>query len=293
MRLLPNSDQIAEYTPEQVAAVMATHQVVTCKGHTIGSIALTPNNDVLALNWTQGFGFADFGTLQFIVKDHFPILVADTILRMNDGIIDPHGNYLMGSMDRHVAETSSETSKLWRVNTDLSVDVLLEGIGMSNGLNFYTDKSTGKQYLFYTDTLALTIWRFDYSADTRSLSNKTPHVEILNHIPREKMPGMDGFAMSDEGHIYTAVWGSGVILHFDHGGRLVGELKFPAARVTSCTFMGPARTELFVTTASLKIPADDGVDTSDQSDQGGAVFRVLLDVKGNVKDGKWGGKLDL
>ncbi|ODQ78499.1 hypothetical protein BABINDRAFT_162708 [Babjeviella inositovora NRRL Y-12698] len=294
IQLLPNSDKIAEYTDEQIAEVTKTHETISCKGETIGSIALTADDNVLALNWTQGFGFASFKTKELIVKDHFPLLATDPILRMNDGIIDPHGNYIMGSMDKHVAATSSETSKLWRINTDLSVDVLLEGIGMSNGINFFVDPATGKLHLFYTDTLVFTIWKFDYDPESRTLSNKQPHINIVDFVPMESLPGLDGFSITDTGDIYTAVWGSHVILHFDYDGKLVGEFKFPAARVTSCTFMGPAKDELFVTTASLKIPAEDGVDTSDVNDLGGALFRVKLDgVKGNIKCGRWGGKVDV
>ncbi|ODQ80917.1 hypothetical protein BABINDRAFT_160358 [Babjeviella inositovora NRRL Y-12698] len=292
VKLLDNSNEITDYSSKQIKEVMKSHQVISCNGEIVGSVGLTDNNDVLALAWTKGFGFANFKTLEFVVKGHFPIFNPDPELRLNDGIIDNEGNFWVGAMDKHIGSIASGKSKLFRVNKDLSVDKILDDVQLSNGINFYTDKS-GKQSLFYTDTLTLTLWKFDYDPATGQVSNRTPHIVITDHFPKESLPGLDGFSLTEDGHIYTAVWGLNRVCHFDENAKLVEEFVFPAARVSSCSFMGPERNELFVTTASSKLPAEDGVKDTDE-DLGGACFRIKLDgVKGQLKDAKWGGKIDV
>jgi sugar lactone lactonase YvrE len=194
------------------------------------------------------------GTLLAMVGDQFCVLHDDGTLepfarvdlggrptRFNDCKVDPRGRLLAGTM---VLDLSAP-GQLFRLDPDGTVTTLLEGIGLSNGLDWSPDGAT----FYFTDTPTLGIDAFDYDLDAGTISNRRRVVTI----PRgEGAP--DGMCVDDEGCIWTAAIFSGKVRRYSPEGELLGVIETPAHQVSSCTFGGADRGELFITTIGEEIP---------------------------------------
>src|SRR5436189_151826 len=82
--------------------------------------------------------------------------------------------------------------RLYRLDLDGHVTQMLDGIGVSNGLAFSHDR----KHMFYTDSPARKIYRFDYDEKSGNISN---HQVFIDVPPGEGMP--DGMTIDAEGYI--------------------------------------------------------------------------------------------
>lgn len=165
----------------------------------------------------------------------------DVDARFNDCKCDPRGRLLAGWM---VSDLSAP-GQLCRLDPDGTVTTLLDEVGLSNGLDWSPDGTT----LYFTDTPTYGIDAFDYDLDTGALSNRRRVVSI----PRgEGNP--DGMCVDDEGCLWTATIFSRQIRRYSPEGQLLGVVDTPAHQVSSCTFGGPGRDELFITSIGEEIP---------------------------------------
>jgi sugar lactone lactonase YvrE len=136
------------------------------------------------------------GEVQFIAhpeagKDH---------VRLNDGKVDSRGRFLVGGLD--MAAFAPEKPKgrgvLYRVDPDLSVHPLFDGIACSNGPCWSPDERT----FYFTDSFTDTIWAFDWDADKGALSNRRVFVQCApGSIP-------DGATTDSEGYYWVALNGA-------------------------------------------------------------------------------------
>ena len=94
-----------------------------------------------------------------------------------------------------------------------------------------------------------------------------------------KLQSSDGYpdwlTIDDENAIWLAHWGGSRITRFLPDGTTDGILEIPVPQVTSCTFGGPDRNLLFITTASRdldlkKFPLAGGVFCTETSVTGRA-----------------------
>jgi D-xylonolactonase len=182
--------------------------------------------------------------------------------RFNDVIADPAGRVFCGTMP----VKNQRLGRLYRLDPDHTHRVLLEGIGVSNGLGFTPDR----QRLYYTDTPVRTIWLFDYDGETGAITNQRPFVEVPD---REGEGGPDGMTVDAEGGVWSARWGGSCVVRYDPDGREVQRIEVPAPHVTACAFGGAELEELYITTAG-------GADKDKQGEAAGALFRVRPGVKG-------------
>ena len=137
---------------------------------------------------------------------------------------------------------------------------------MSNGIDWSPDEST----VYYTDSVAGTVTRYPWDAE---LGRFGPGTVIVAIPPGEGLP--DGLSVDDEGTIWLAVWGAGEVRRFDPSGRQLDAITLPTPQVTSCTFGGPDRDRLYVTSARAGLrPDDPGYDAA------GAVFVTEPGVTG-------------
>jgi sugar lactone lactonase YvrE len=161
--------------------------------------------------------------------------------RFNDCKVDPRGRLLAGTMVLDL----SRPGQLVRLDPDGSVTKLLDGIQLSNGLDWSPDGAT----LYFTDTPTLGIDAFDYDLDAGTISNRRRVVTI----PRgEGAP--DGMCVDAEGCLWTATIFSGQVRRYSPDGELLGVVETPAHQVSSCTFGGADGGELFITTIGEEIP---------------------------------------
>ncbi len=165
----------------------------------------------------------------------------DAPARFNDCKCDPRGRLFAGWM---VSDLSAP-GQLCRLDPDGTLTTLLDGVGLSNGLDWSPDGAT----FYFTDTPTFGIDAFDYDADTGSIHDRRRVVTI----PRgEGNP--DGMCVDDEGCLWTATIFSRRIRRYSPDGELLGVIETPAHQVSSCAFGGPDRGELFITSIGEEIP---------------------------------------
>lgn len=181
--------------------------------------------------------------------------------RFNDVIADPEGRVFCGTMP-----TGEQGGALYRLDGDGALTRLLEGVQISNGMGFSPDLAQ----LYYTESLARTIWRFDYDRATGALSEQRVFVRVPE-VEGEGVP--DGLTVDAEGHIWSARWGGGCLVRYRPDGIEDLRTPLPAQKVSCVTFGGPDTTDLYVTTAG-------GDDKAANGTGAGALFRLRLGIQG-------------
>ncbi|MDH3250223.1 MAG: SMP-30/gluconolactonase/LRE family protein, partial [Acidimicrobiia bacterium] len=67
----------------------------------------------------------------------------------------------------------------------------------------------------------------------------------------------DGLTIDSEGCLWLALWDGGRVLRYSPDGQVIGEVRLPVSRVTSCAFGGARLDRLFITTAAVGSSSDD------------------------------------
>ncbi len=162
--------------------------------------------------------------------------------RFNDGLVDAAGRFWAGTM----TETDA-TSSLYRLDPDLSLHTMLNGITISNGIGWNRENTR----LYFTDTNERTVWLYDFDLPTGSITNKRPFLQV------EGTGLPDGLAVDMEGNVWCTLCGGGRIEVYNPNGSKIDELLFPTRCITACTFGGEDLSILFVTSSSLLLdPAE-------------------------------------
>jgi sugar lactone lactonase YvrE len=165
------------------------------------------------------------------------------LTRMNDGGCDSAGRFWAGTMAFDPA-THPAAGSLYCLRPDHSVERVLEGVGISNGLDWSPDDRT----MYFADTLRYSVDAFDFDAESGAISNRRVFVDLADPGPR--FSGPDGLTVDAEGYVWVAVFGKGRVDRYAPDGTLDAVVRLPAANVTSCAFGGPRLDTLFITTAS-------------------------------------------
>jgi D-xylono/L-arabinono-1,4-lactonase len=177
----------------------------------------------------------------------------------NDVSADPQGRVFCGMLDLGGGE-----GRLYRLDSDGSLQVVLQGVRLSNGIGFTPDH----RGIYYTDSLRRDIYYFDYEQSTGAISGQRLFVHASDE---DGLP--DGLTVDAEGHVWSAHWDGSCVIRYDPGGREVARLVFPAKQVSSVMFGGDDYADLYVTTA--------GADDRAQNGPGaGALFRVRPGIRG-------------
>jgi len=218
--------------------------------------AVRPRRDggaVLAVE--RGFALeASDGTLT--VLD--PVWTDDGV-RMNEGGCDPDGRFWCGSM---AYDQAPGAAAMYRLEPDGSVRVAFEGVTVSNGLEWSPDGSLA----YYDDTATHRVDVFDYDS-AAGLTGRRPFVTL----PDDGNP--DGLTVDAEGGVWVALHGGGAVHRYDPDGRLDAVIDVPTPQVTACTFGGPQRDQLFITTSRQDLRPD-------EDPPAGSLFRVDPGVRG-------------
>lgn len=276
----------------------AKYQILKFKDpeEAIGAIGLTRDDDIVIICGKYGIAKGNFNTGEinyFLEYDHDK--EQKKRLRSNDGIIDPWGHLWVGVMSDFKVSSSegkiSPEGKLYRINChDLEIETMVDNTEISNGLGFSYDN---KEF-YWTDSLSRKIWKFDYNCISNELKNRREFIDFgnLEELRDVKGPEPDGMAITIGDEIYSAVFKSGKVLHFDATGKCIEEFVLPCERITCVTIGGKNSDELFITTAHKKL--DDfscSIDPSDKTgDLGGFIFRVKLPKPEKIQVNIWGGR---
>jgi D-xylonolactonase len=186
-------------------------------------------------------------------------IAAERGTRFNDVIADPEGRVFAGTMP-----DGERPGRLYRLDRDGTLTVVLDDAGVSNGMGFTPDLA----HMYHTDSAKGTITRYPY--DRRSGALGTGSVVV--RVPAsDGVP--DGMAIDEHGDLWSARWDGGALYHYAPDGGVLGAISFPARKVSSVTFGGPDWRAAYVTCAG-------GPDKASEGEGAGALYRTSLGVSG-------------
>jgi sugar lactone lactonase YvrE len=180
--------------------------------------------------------------------------------RFNDVIADPEGRVYCGTMP-----IGDRPGRLYRLDPDLTLTVVIEDAGLSNGLGFTPDLA----YLYHSDSSdnrIITKLKYD-----RASGDLTDRQFFFHPGENEGLP--DGMTVDAEGYVWSAQWDGSALIRIAPDGNEVHRIPFPAKKVSSVIFGGNDYRDAYVTTANVNGREDEGPGA-------GALFRVNLGVKG-------------
>lgn len=188
----------------------------------------------LIVAFASGIAFYDLetGAIDWIARpDPIPTN------RFNEGKCDRRGRFWAGTMDDRLKD---HTASLFRVDPDLTVTRMLDGIGISNSIVWSLDDTE----FYFADTLDGAIDRFDFDPDSGAISNRRRIVDL-----RGTGIGPDGSTIDAEGYLWNAQWDGWRLARYAPDGRLDRVVELPVQKPTSCMFGGPDLRTLYVTSA--------------------------------------------
>lgn len=203
-------------------------------GEPVGAVALSePGGLLLALQ-------SGFAVTECFAGELRPLAAyegASPEIRMNDGKCDPRGRFWCGTM---ALDFRPGAGALYRLDPDGTVTRMLDGVTISNGLDWTADGTR----MYYIDTPRRTIDVFDFDPVHGTISNRRTAMEIPEDAG---LP--DGMTLDADGRIWVALWGGGAVRCYSPEGRLEEVIEVPAPQTTSCCFGGADFGDLYITTA--------------------------------------------
>lgn len=164
--------------------------------------------------------------------------------RLNDGKVDRRGRFFAGGMD-DLEELKN--CGLWRLDPDLTVTKVDDGIMCTNGPCWSPDDKT----FYLADTFIEEFWAYDYDIETGDLSNKRVFATT-----KEDEGVADGSTVDAEGYMWNAQLISGDLVRYAPDGTVERRIGMPVKNITSVMFGGDDLDVLYVTSmARVKHPA--------------------------------------
>ncbi|MEY9956623.1 SMP-30/gluconolactonase/LRE family protein [Streptacidiphilus sp. MAP5-52] len=183
--------------------------------------------------------------------------------RLNDGRCDAWGRFWIGGMSTTGERGTSALHRLESDGTTAQVTTVLEGVSISNGLDWSPDGAVA----YYADSPTGEVTILD--ATDAGLRRVGTLARFADCVP-------DGLTVDAGGGVWVALFGGGAVHRYLPDGTLDAIVKVPAAKVTSCAFGGPDLRTLYITTASR------GLDAAELTGQplAGALFACAPGVTG-------------
>ncbi len=234
---------------------LADAHEICYEGDVVGGFTIEADGALLLFMARGAIGRWSNGKLTVIV----PEIANERESRFNDVLADPMGRVFCGTM-----ATAARPGRLYRLDLDGSLTVMLEGILCSNGMAFSLDR----RQMYYTDSFAREITLFDYDRESGSLRNRRLFVKTAE---ADGFP--DGSTIDAEGCLWSAQWDGSCLIRYTPEGKEDRRIYFPVLKVSSVTFGGSDYSDMYVTTAGGDDPAVNGKDA-------GALFRVNVGIRG-------------
>jgi sugar lactone lactonase YvrE len=197
-------------------------------------VAIPKRSGGLVLAIGHGFGTLDaVGGFEQLTELPQGAVVA----RMNDGNCDSAGRLWAGTMGLNAEPNAGG---LYRLDPDLTVTRVLDGVTESNGIDWSPDD----RLMYYVDSMERRVDVFDFDLGSGSIANRRPFTAVDDG---EVLP--DGLTVDAEGYVWVACWGGAAVRRFAPDGSPAGSVSLPTPNITSAAFGGPALDQLFVTSA--------------------------------------------
>jgi sugar lactone lactonase YvrE len=162
-------------------------------------------------------------------------------VRFNDAKCDPQGRLWAGTL----ALDFTPRGALYRIDPDGTIETMLEGVTLSNGLDWSPDGST----FYYVDTLTMGIDAFDFDSAAGSIHNRRTIVKLA-----QGDGGANGITVDREGGIWLALTGGGEVRRYAPDGALTARVEISVPGATSCAFGSSHLDQLFITSRSGRMP---------------------------------------
>ena len=158
----------------------------------------------------------------------------------NDAKVGPDGRFYVGTQSqKRKGVGSAIDGKLYSIDESGEVKILLDGLILSNGLDWSMDGTR----LYHTDSDTHRIREYSFTKETGNISFTGREVEVA---------GVDGFTIDEKDLLYVACWGKGHIAVVDIADMQVKRyIPVPARIPASCCFAGDEMDRLAVVTATL------------------------------------------
>lgn len=193
-------------------------------------------------------------------------------VRLNDARADPRGSLWAGSMRNNVnpdgstREAGGQDGILHRLDPDATLTIHRRDIGISNTLGWSPDR----RRFYFGDSLANTIWSYDYDRATGTIQNEAVFFAGFDRgLP-------DGSTVDAEGYLWNCRYDGGCIVRLSPEGKIDRVVEMPVRKITTCTFGGADLKTLFVTTAS--------VDAAPGERLAGGLFAIQCEVSGQEEN---------
>ena len=167
-------------------------------------------------------------------------------VRLNDGRADPRGSLWVGSMRNNVnpdgspREAGGKDGFLYRIDPGGTVTIHRRNIGIANTVAWSPDH----RRFYLADTLANSIWAYDYDPSDGSIRSETVFLQGFSRgLP-------DGSSVDAQGYLWNCRFSGGCIVRVAPNGSIDRVIEMPARNVTTCTFGGDNLKTLYITTAS-------------------------------------------
>ena len=202
----------------------------------LGGIVLYNNLDFLLVSHKNGISTVKIDTLE--TRDFIHPESSNKDIIYNDLKIDRHNNLWISTS--HVDETE-EKGSLWKLDKNKKIQLIDTGFKVSNGPAF----SPCGNYIYFNDTFAYQTYRYKLSGEKKN------RVEKESFYTFDKEDGYpDGITVDEEGNIWIAHWGSGIITKQSPNGKIVNKFNLPSINLTSLCFGGNNFKDLLVTSAT-------------------------------------------
>ena len=170
--------------------------------------------------------------------------------RFNDGAYDSNG-YLWIS---GIASDDKNLSSIFKISLKNDVTVFEKNnVQLGNGIDWSHDKKK----MFFNDSKAKIMYRYDFDKKFQMISNKKKFFDFNNFNGEP-----DGLTIDSFENIWVPIWNDGIITKISQEGKLLNYYNFPTQRPTSVAFSNDNKRTMLITTAKLdkenSIKTDDG-----------------------------------
>ena len=248
-----DSRRLYRYDP-----VTGDHAPCDYEGQKVGGFTIQTDGTLLLFREKGNIVVWREGGVQKTIVESIP---GEENHRFNDVWADPEGRVFCGVIG---LEDPAEKGRLYRLDRDGSLTVLVDGVDVANGMGLTRDGTS----LYFTESLTRTIWLFDYERATGALTNQRP----FTRVPEDGgFP--DGMAVDEQGRVWSARWDGWCVTCVGDDGNDVQTVKLPAQCVSSACFGGDDLSQMYVTSAG-------GDDRKNKGEHAGSLIRIDIGVRG-------------
>ena len=161
------------------------------------------------------------------------------IKHCNDAKVGSDGRFYIGTeSSKRAGVGDSVDGKLYSIDKNGEVKVLLDGLILSNGFDWSFDQKR----FYHTDSGTSVIKEYSFDKERGTISFTGRQISVL---------GIDGFTVDQNDFIYAACWGGGHIAVINTADMQVREyISVPANIPASCAFVGEDMDKLAIVTAT-------------------------------------------